>query len=284
MILKYPQYRLEYCTFPKDTPGLPSWVPDWQRIGRLGLFPLPLSYHDVFHASKDREQPLVAESSGFVLRQKGALVDSIAAVFDFSKVEDFEQVDSAGSMVPWSKARRTRYMKSILVFAEPHFKDDTSERTLWQVMVGGFMRTEKCNVEFASLACRAFRQEPVAAGSINATQMDYILRNSYPFPRKFRQGDDLQLLVVDFCEGIVSNAVTLALGRTLFVTVHGMLGLGPHGTRKGDAVTILFGTQVPLILRSTGDAYSYVGDAYVDGLMEGEGLEAGLDEVNFNII
>lgn len=32
-----PHSRLEYCTFSKDTPHLPSWVPDWERIGRLGV-------------------------------------------------------------------------------------------------------------------------------------------------------------------------------------------------------------------------------------------------------
>lgn len=56
-------------------------------------------------------------------------------------------------------------------------------------------------------------------------------------------------------------------GRRLYRTYSGYVGVGPARTRPGDA-------SVPLVLRRAGDdgAWAYVGEAYCDGLMDGEAL------------
>jgi hypothetical protein len=53
---------------------------------------------------------------------------------------------------------------------------------------------------------------------------------------------------------------------------------------KGDLVAAFEGTDRLFILRPAGERYRLVGDAYVDGLMEGEAYE-GLDpdEVDYDI-
>ena len=38
----------------------------------------------------------------------------------------------------------------------------------------------------------------------------------------------------------------------------------------GDVVAILFGHDVPCVLRPHGDRYQFVGDCYVRGIMRGE--------------
>lgn len=59
-------------------------------------------------------------------------------------------------------------------------------------------------------------------------------------------------------------------GRTVFVSEHGYLGLGPREMENGDCIFILPGCRVPLILREIAhDVYSLVGDAYVHGVMDG---------------
>ncbi|RYP69839.1 hypothetical protein DL771_005850 [Monosporascus sp. 5C6A] len=80
-------------------------------------------------------------------------------------------------------------------------------------------------------------------------------------------------------------------GRRLFLTERGYVGLGPEHMEKGDAVVVLLGSSVPHILRPDGDAvvgssqtnvgqegkvssveprWLYVGEAYCDGIMDGE--------------
>ncbi|KAM0284974.1 hypothetical protein ACHAQH_001663 [Verticillium albo-atrum] len=47
-----PYYSLDFCASPKGMLDLPSWVPDWQLIGHIGLCGL-LSSLDVFESSTD---------------------------------------------------------------------------------------------------------------------------------------------------------------------------------------------------------------------------------------
>ena len=66
------------------------------------------------------------------------------------------------------------------------------------------------------------------------------------------------------------------------MTRSGFLGLGPTGVRGGDVVAVLLGCGVPLVLRpegggagggrAVGHKYRVVGECYVHGLMDGEGV------------
>lgn len=58
--------------------------------------------------------------------------------------------------------------------------------------------------------------------------------------------------------------------RRLFATHGSRLGVGPYTLEIGDEVWLLAGSQVPLILRSHGDGYRLIGEAYMDGAMTGE--------------
>jgi hypothetical protein len=62
--------------------------------------------------------------------------------------------------------------------------------------------------------------------------------------------------------------------RRLCVTESGALALCPRDAREGDAVGLLLGAQVPYILRKKGEDYQLIGEAYVQDLMSGEGLQA----------
>jgi hypothetical protein len=64
-------------------------------------------------------------------------------------------------------------------------------------------------------------------------------------------------------------------GRVMFASSTGYLGLVPHGTKKDDLIFIVRGADVPYVLRPNDDAYQLVGEAYVQGVMEGEALEMG---------
>lgn len=72
--------------------------------------------------------------------------------------------------------------------------------------------------------------------------------------------------------------------RTFFSTVDGHLGLGPPHMEPGDIVCVLYGSRPLHVLRfmktqsSGADYATYIGDAYVDGLMELDELEGSLKE------
>ena len=70
--------------------------------------------------------------------------------------------------------------------------------------------------------------------------------------------------------------------RKFLVTEQGHCGVGPRECKTGDTVSLLHGSSVPFILRqieSHGtDRYVLIGDAYVHGVMYGEGLEGAFDD------
>lgn len=83
-------------------------------------------------------------------------------------------------------------------------------------------------------------------------------------------------------EGIRSYVILR--GRSFCVTENGKTCNAMNQPRKGDMVAALEGTRNLWILRPVGTRYRLIGEAYVDGLMEGEAYE-GLnpDKVDYEI-
>ena len=71
----------------------------------------------------------------------------------------------------------------------------------------------------------------------------------------------------------------------MIVTEKGYIGIGPPICARADAVCIMPGSTVPLVLRRAKDAensrYQLVGDAYLHGFMYGEALERVQDTSQF---
>jgi hypothetical protein len=77
--------------------------------------------------------------------------------------------------------------------------------------------------------------------------------------------------------------VTLGETRALFATHDGHLGLGPNRARKGDVVFVVPGNETPLVLRplpGTQDRFTFVGECYVHGIMDGQALGGYSDEAD----
>jgi hypothetical protein len=55
----------------------------------------------------------------------------------------------------------------------------------------------------------------------------------------------------------------------------GYIGIGDVMLESGDLVCILFGGNVPFILREVKGKYQFIGECYVHGIMWGEALREG---------
>lgn len=66
-------------------------------------------------------------------------------------------------------------------------------------------------------------------------------------------------------------------GRQFFVSTKGFMGWCPASARVGDAVGLFAGCRIPYVLRGAGESgrWRIVGDAYVHGVMDGEGERYG---------
>jgi hypothetical protein len=69
------------------------------------------------------------------------------------------------------------------------------------------------------------------------------------------------------------QACESVLGRSFSITKNGRICNTMHNAREGDNIAALRGADRLYILRQVGDYYRVIGDAYVDGLMNGEFYE-----------
>jgi hypothetical protein len=64
--------------------------------------------------------------------------------------------------------------------------------------------------------------------------------------------------------------------QTFFVTKAGRMGIGPPNICPGDVIVLMLGDSTPFCVRSnsaeSGQNATLVGDVYVHGLMDGEGV------------
>ena len=73
----------------------------------------------------------------------------------------------------------------------------------------------------------------------------------------------------------IIKAMNIVVSERTFAVTEYSLGFVPESAQEGDVVCILLGCSVPIILRpiSTNPGYTFVGECYIHGLMEGEYME-----------
>lgn len=76
-------------------------------------------------------------------------------------------------------------------------------------------------------------------------------------------------------EAFESLAHNFCFNRKFIITKAGRMGIGPCCTEPGDVVSVLFGGEVPYILRADGtESLSFVGESYIHGLSNGQAIDA----------
>ena len=69
---------------------------------------------------------------------------------------------------------------------------------------------------------------------------------------------------------------TRCIGKKLFSTLSGHIGIGDVTLESGDLVCVFLGGMTPFIIRPVDRKYKFVGDCHVQGIMHGEALKEGL--------
>jgi len=62
-------------------------------------------------------------------------------------------------------------------------------------------------------------------------------------------------------------------GRVFFTTTNNYMGLAPVGSMPGDAICVVQGCSIPLVMRPKGDHWILIGESYVHGIMDGEAMD-----------
>lgn len=283
------RFKLGWCTPRKEIGPLPSWVPDWQMVGKYGFRVYPIDYSASFDAASGIQALEPAASSNcldpLVLRRSGCQVDVIMDV-----LPPPEWIKSNEWAVSWIKDADT-WFASICSFAGLGPESGPAEDFVWRTILRGgssFYRdrreSEAISEDIAKLIRLILRGEHIDTNALTDDQVKFFRDGTVlylPSSLEFKSFDDQVAYITQQWK---ENIGAVNRHRTLFKTAKGMFGLGHEAIKPGDVVSLLWGSKCPIILqpRDTG-GFLFRGDCYVDGIMHGEYLKTDPVYEHFDI-
>lgn len=277
----------------------PSWIADWQWEGRARMSrtenqlwgPYWLSSKSnasinvPYHASGASKYEATFSGDDLLLTCKGFIIDSVWGLSARGQ-----------GYFAWSKAsiNRTGQWKSI--YGDKNATSEALYRTLVADRVSGGNKADARHSVILHLPATFSKAGPrfkKLGWSWLSAQENYYFRwqKWRAANRDFQLGDHKLgsffndrvpegASEFDFTE-VYSCFDRTCQKRRLMTTKNGYLGWAPDNiyggdeeqTRSGDLVVIMFGCSTPMVIRPMGKWFLVVGEAYVQGIMDGEAME-----------
>ena len=247
--------------------GLPSWCPDLAE--RPSTDPFGAFYTS--HGFAVGHEPTPSGKEKIKLLQDWAMIETIGfVVTTISDTVSLEYnrpayVEDPADLLKWDHACFTMAKR----FIDPPDHDRMAE-SLCETLVGG----GRCSTIIPSQPVSAWVQDHENWKSITQKWVE--------------SGDSgAPLLMTKSAKRFTTSLNLASYGRRVFMTQGKHFGLGALHTQVGDLVCILYGRPTPFILRLNLDecTYTQVGEAYVNGIMDGEALDmrekCGLEDRTF---
>lgn len=261
--------------FPHGNKKLPSFIPNWTgKFEWFDAYSLRLDNVNWFSASLNTAADIKLSANN-ILTVKGAVFDTIETVSSASLFENHATVD------PLEEMFKLAGLDGTVPRDAPYCNtENTVLVAFWHTLCGGMETILRDSNRFGNRL----------KGSTDLTNFGKLLNFlSASASRRAELWDGkLELILLD-----VECATR---GRRFFKTRNGHFGLAPKKSKKGDLVVVLAGGNVPYILQpiprksglrqrflpsavkiidlmSTKQSYSFLGDAYIHGIMDGEVFE-----------
>jgi hypothetical protein len=259
------------------TPGLPSWVPDWSTRGNP--FPVEVisrskdGYSAFFNSCKGYRHKVRPTGQENELAVGGRTVDRIEDVITSALEEqDFYAPDAAASSVKalLSQALTSLHRHSLLKGLTTIEAQREAKTILLKTITARASRESDLRKFQLHLDKQAIRQWGYEDSGEILDALEESLANGDPGHEKTNLIECWLKELTPSAEGCVNHKLVILQER--------LLALCPSSCQKGDLITMLHGSTVPIVLRRTGDRYQVMGQCYVEGIMWGEAVDWGEDE------
>ncbi|KAH6685680.1 heterokaryon incompatibility protein-domain-containing protein [Plectosphaerella plurivora] len=287
--------------------ALPSWVPDWRA--RIDTLSVPLM---VSQSAKTHIGNLRASSVASVEKPDGPPLLCYAASRDSAAVYTFRDsklvargfvVDVVDGLAASKNAELVQSSAQLNLTEDASERTTTSNNVIRKVCKSLVLDRKDRFLRFAMPTDEFFRDFAWLCGQL-------IIETPSPVLKEFQEwynntksllfhGRSFESILRDSLEvldiasaGLSPNqdeyifdsfygrfydvVVRMSLCR-LIVTRNGHIGLTSEKARKGDLIVVLFGCSVPILLRRSDEAaeesYVSVGECFLDGFMDGRGLD-----------
>jgi hypothetical protein len=261
---------LPACSMSKSP--FPSWVQQFDKYTTLGIINLRERSWS-FKATKDMHVEGRISDDGKILYLCGKAVDTIKSI-----VPSVERTPTSGFPPEYHDR-----LKATLGISDKKCRD-MSRQMNFCIAVGELVAGEDIEIlspdseryeEFwRTVLCDSPLQEVRASGDMVwvvakyfAFQAALFLENSAEADDQWKEGGEDIRLVECLLQYTMFN-------RCFGMTVGARMGQMPQNAKIGDLICVLYGGSVPYVLRPCGNGqYTYVGDCFVYGLMDGEALD-----------
>ncbi|KAF4995280.1 hypothetical protein FGRMN_5245 [Fusarium graminum] len=286
----YVSFNLDFCNPGESTGYLPTWVPDWRKIGMWGVRTYRINYSGMYKATgrlSGRGRALSAKGNANVLHCFGCQVDEITDV-----MHPPEWVQTTPYEPSWLEDPDD-WFRSIATFTGLGSESGPGEDYIWRTIthytppaLTRIPPQDRTSIikGTRTLRRKIMRLQDVDAKSLTDQEIKFIyhgpLYNNFGHNSGVLDEEQVTWFAINWRQSLSCQN----RNRTLFKTSKGMLGLGHVGVEVGDIVSLIWGVSSPIVLRQrrSGGLY-FCGDAYVDGIMQGEYLENNPAEKEFCI-
>jgi hypothetical protein len=253
---------LNHVEYPKAI-DVPSWVPDWDHPRSRYL----LDYRSFDNcASGDTKAIVVLENDGSTLLLSGKIIDTVTCYGGDLRL-------NASLFAHQPEIIYDEYPRMVKMFRRVsrglgfEFHETDSPIELLETLSRTIIADRRINDDALSIPDGISRVPSVLLQKfLSFCESLCTSKNSEPAPLIQNPCDD-----VAYHEAIrFMEYLCISEGRSLCATSHKRLGLVPKSSKEGDSIAILMGGKTPYILRSNGDSFSLIGEAYIDGMMQGE--------------
>jgi Heterokaryon incompatibility protein (HET) len=254
------RHRLDYLARPPiRRTDWPSWVPDWTESSRSSYFYTAMNHG--FRAAGDTEPILGISKDKKVLSIKGKIVDYVDVL-----------VDPINR--PW---KRQLGIDSENVRPEELFQWFQECMACVPVeleLVNDYRKNSALHALLRTFACTGVRGSPrkgYFSPSLSQSDTASIKRTLKDIYAAKRANRDLSPALI----ALASQLYPAVADRQFFKSTESRLGWVSKRAIRGDAVCVLLGGAIPFVLRHRGgDEWKIIGECYVDGLMQGEAMQA----------
>ncbi|KAI0966472.1 heterokaryon incompatibility protein-domain-containing protein, partial [Xylaria arbuscula] len=246
-------------------PDLPSWVPDWGDTDVVGGNPA-FSFWSATHRSVHR--PSFDSENRNTLRTSGKVIGKISTRSMALSVEISRPDNDIKVFQHWIQC--CQHITGSYVTGEPI--DEAFYRTLIQLPSTEVLDVYISKSYKEKLSPESYKEwaEVIKHGmEFNATAQATIDTSSKA--SELTSSATTATPALDGAAKIFNDTIQERLGgQSLFLTDTQHMGIAGDVMQEGDVVTLLYGLEMPMILRPSQKGYSVVTWAYVHGVMEGE--------------
>lgn len=259
--------------------GLPSWVPDL-RLMRADVLVSYTVRPQAFFAGGHAKPILSVSEDQRILTCQGRVIDT-AGIFSVSLVEmilaDIPEMRLSWKHIlsdPILERSHNRLLQWVegcyrLAFGHDLGSGAPVSRSVSPEFTMAFSRTMVCGIDSMrnrlspELICE-FPRYIQWAIDCAAADRDADMGQQHPVTKP------------SFSTMVDETVMALTMTKLKFcVTENGRFAQVPFNSQSGDSICVLVGGEVPFVIRPTGrGTYTLVGECYVDGVMDGETLEA----------